>query len=569
MVRQKKLNRIKILLCTIVLFCGCANQLPPGGGGPDLEPPTVVDVYPPDKTLNYTGDFFEVTFSEYIEKRSFRDAIFISPAIEGELKVSWTGRTATVEFFEPLKQNVTYNITLGTDIEDYNNRNKMASAFNFSFSTGERIDSGIIAGKVFGEKSAGSMIFAYLLDGDTINPGKLKPDYISQAGKEGRFTLVGLTPGDYLVFAVQDQFRDLLFQSEQDEIAVPDRVIKVNQHTDTTNIPFVNFYLQKIDTIAPRILNAVMTDERHIIVSFSEEIENGGFNNHSVSVLNIANKSVFHPNTFFRGKTKPSEFVLLIPPVSDSSEFKVIIDSLKDKSGNITVSDTTNLIISSTPDTTAPNLFRVIPTYNYRECEFENAVFSFSFDDAIKTEKLKSALIFTDTLKNRVDFEIETTEPSQFVVKPLKNLKPSTDYIIQFNFKDVPDFNGNSNDSLYTYRFRTISELEYSGVYGKLITNDSTLNYKIVLENISTPGKYIYGRLSRDGAFEFPKLRGGKYHLICFIDNNGNGELDKGYPFPYVRSEEFYYFHNILDVSPRWAITEVEFELPGKMPEDR
>lgn len=552
-----------------MLFSGCANQLPPGGGGPDLEPPTVVDVYPPDKTLNYTGDFFEVTFSEYIEKRSFRDAIFISPAIEGELKVSWTGRTATVEFFEPLKQNVTYNITLGTDIEDYNNRNKMASAYNFSFSTGERIDSGIIAGKVFGEKSAGSMIFAYLLDGDTINPGKLKPDYISQAGKEGRFTLVGLTPGDYLVFAVQDQFKDFLFQSDQDEIAVPDRIIKVNQNTDTAHIPFLNLYLQKIDTIAPRILNAVMTDERHILVSFSEEIEHGGFNNHSVSVLDVANRSVFHPITFFRGKTKPSEFVLLIPPVSDSSEFKVIIDSLKDKSGNVTVSDTTNLIISSTPDTTAPNLFRVIPTYNYRESEFENAVFSFSFDDAIKTEKLKFALIFADTLKNRVDFEIETADASQFVVKPLKNLKPSTDYIIQFNFKDVPDFNGNSTDSLYTYRFRTISELEYSGVYGKLITDDSTLNYKIVLENTSTPGKYIYGRLSRDGAFEFPKLRGGKYHLICFIDNNDNGKLDKGYPFPYVRSEEFYYFQNILDVSPRWAITEVEFELQGKMPEDK
>lgn len=138
----------------------CANQLPPPGGEPDRIPPTIVEVYPPDGTINFDDNYFEIEFSEYVDKRSVTEAIFISPFIEGSLDYSWTGTSLEVTFPEKLKDNVTYTITIGTDVVDLNNKNRMAQAFTFSFSKGDKIDRKNISGKVYGKKKEGIFIYA-------------------------------------------------------------------------------------------------------------------------------------------------------------------------------------------------------------------------------------------------------------------------------------------------------------------------------------------------------------------------------------------------------------------------
>ena len=77
-----KKRTLVYLLLTLIFFLfsflllGCANQLPPPGGDPDKIPPTIVEFYPPNGTTNYDDDYFEVTFSEYVDKRSATEAIF-------------------------------------------------------------------------------------------------------------------------------------------------------------------------------------------------------------------------------------------------------------------------------------------------------------------------------------------------------------------------------------------------------------------------------------------------------------------------------------------------------------
>ncbi len=74
-----------------MILIRCANQLPPPGGEPDNIPPIIVEVYPADGTINFDENYFELEFSEYVDKRSVTDAIFISPFIEGALEYSWNG----------------------------------------------------------------------------------------------------------------------------------------------------------------------------------------------------------------------------------------------------------------------------------------------------------------------------------------------------------------------------------------------------------------------------------------------------------------------------------------------
>ena len=72
----------------------------------------------------------------------------------------------------------------------------MADSYILTFSTGNEIDKRIITGRIYDDKPSGTMIFAYKLKADTVNPSTTKPDYISQAGNNGFFQLAGLGFGN-------------------------------------------------------------------------------------------------------------------------------------------------------------------------------------------------------------------------------------------------------------------------------------------------------------------------------------------------------------------------------------
>src|SRR3972149_1510587 len=269
MVELSKQQIIQVL--SLLLINACANQLPPGGGEVDKIPPEVVEVYPPNGTTNYDDNYFEMEFSEYVDKRSFKDALFISPFIEGRLEHSWTGTSVTVEFIEGLKEDVTYTISVGTDVVDINNHNRMSNAYTFSFSTGNVIDRRTISGKVYSEEPEGVLIFAYKLKNDSDSLLKRKPDYVSQTGSDGNFHLKGLGESDYRIFAVKDEFRDLIYDLDQDLIGVPYQDISL-VGPDTSFVD-MKFKLFKADTTAPRLLKGIMTDEKNILVSLTEELD--------------------------------------------------------------------------------------------------------------------------------------------------------------------------------------------------------------------------------------------------------------------------------------------------------
>ena len=225
--KNNKLVFIFFLLMTLSLLIGCANQLPPGGGEVDKIPPEIIALYPENGTINYDKDFIELEFSEYVDKRSFKEALFISPAIDEQLEINWSGTSVEVVFPNGLKDSLTYVVTIGTDVVDVNNKNRMANAYTFSFATGDKIDKRSIDGKVYGNDIEGTLIFAYKFSDDTSKYLSKKPDYISQIGKDGSYKLNGLAESVYRVFAVNDQFRDFLYQADQDLIGMPNQNISL------------------------------------------------------------------------------------------------------------------------------------------------------------------------------------------------------------------------------------------------------------------------------------------------------------------------------------------------------
>jgi hypothetical protein len=554
-------NLIKyfLLLLVALLLSDCANQRPPGGGEIDLVPPVITEISPPDGTTNYKEDYFELTFSKYVEKRSLKDAIFISPSVNGNIELDWSGHSVRVIFPEKLKDSTTYVVTIGTDLVDYNNKNRMAESVTFSFSTGSKVDKKIISGKVFDEKPSGVLIFAYKKGKEDPNPMKKKPDYVSQAGNDGRYKIIGLAEGDYRIFAVYDQYRDFLFQPDQDKIGIPPHDVSFSEKD--TLYPNLNFLLTKIDTSAPRILTSVMTDKMHILVNFTEPVDSTCIRANNYFVYDSTTQKRTPMLFAFKGNTKPSEIVLVTSqniPEGNSNWF--FADSIKDISGNTFRMDYSQLTVSTKPDTTKLGIYKYIPPNNTDRADFIDQKFTFFFNDGVDTNQIKNGVSFTDTSGVKVNYIIKFLDDAAFSVEPLKSLEARQDYIMKINFSLLTDAAGNRLDSVYKYKFKTISGSDFTGISGELTNVDLNKRPVLMLQGIDAD-KNIYTRsLFSDNKFNIDRVTPGKYIIWAYTDTDSSGSYSYGSIKPFKLAEEFSFYRDTLDLKARWVQSDLIFK---------
>ena len=554
---EKAKQKLVFYLFLFFLF-GCANQLPPGGGEVDRIPPEVVNVYPSDGTTNFKDDYLEIEFSEYVDKRSFQDALFISPYIEGGIDYSWTGTTVTVDFEEPLKKEVTYTVNVGSDIVDLNNKNRMANSFTFTFSTGDKIDRRMISGKVYAEKPEGVLIFAYRLSGETDTVLRSKPDYVSQTGNTGTYELKGLGESDYRVFAVLDQYRDLIYDLDQDLIGIPYQDVSLKgEDTLFTNL---NFKLFKADTTAPRLFKGIMTDEKHILVTLSEVIDKQLITPSNFFLIDSTTSKSLSLKFAFKKYGKPTDLVL-IPEEKlsiDNSVYLIAIvlrDTLKNEYQN----DYVPLTISDRPDTSSVNIIATEPQRN-GVIDFINPKIKFYFDDAFEKKGIQRSIAFTDTLGIGVPFNINYEDDATLVISSLKDLKADKDFIIKLDLNNFVDAAGNKRDSVYRFDFKTISGLDFTGVSGKVGNLEDKINPVLVLESFDIKGQQYQKKLTGEN-FSFNRIEPGKYLLWYYSDVDSNFKYDFGWPQPFKYSEQFSVYADTLKLKPRWTVTDVHFNL--------
>ena len=556
---QKQINNNKTLIFLLFSFIliKCANQLPPPGGEPDRIPPIVVEVYPNDGTINFDENYFELDFSEYVDKQSVTDAIFISPFIEGSLEYSWNGTTLEVTFPEKLKDDVTYTITIGTDVVDLNNKNRMSQAFTFTFSTGNKIDRKIISGRVYGKEKEGIFIYAYKIDEGSDSLLKRKPDYVSQTGVDGIFNMQGLGSGNYRVYAVNDQFRDYLYQQDQDQIGVPHQD---NNLADSDSI-FTNLYflLFNADTTKPRLISGIMTDRNHIIVSSSKEVNLPSIRAENFSLFDSTDNKNYKIVYAFKGKSKPEEFILMIDAqFNPENQIYLFADTLTDLLNNVMRNDFTKIVVSDRIDTSSIKIISTEPAVGGL-VDFEKTEIKIFFDEAFNKDLINTAVALTDTLNKPVGLDINFMDDATLIIKPAENLKPDKDYLVKLQLGSFVDISGNRKDSIFTLKFTTISGLDFTGLSGNVINLDYSKTPTLVLENTSTP-QFKYEQKLESDKFGFNRIEPGKYLLWCYLDENSDGEFNYGWPEPIEFSERFSFYPDTLNLRPRWEVTDLIFK---------
>jgi hypothetical protein len=233
-IKYKNILYISVFLSLLVN--SCAVQQPPSGGDDDKTPPKILNFTPANNTLNFRGRTVEIEFDEYVDRRSFSDALVITPKPKGELIFDWSGKSVEISVKGGFEPNRTYLITIGKGFKDLRGGNQLTQPFSFAFATGSKIDKCKISGKVYDFNRAAKndntfrdvVITSYIVSGGkSINPVTDDPDFVLPVSDDGSFLFQSLPEAEYLVFALLDADRNYKYDTTYEFISMPDRIINV------------------------------------------------------------------------------------------------------------------------------------------------------------------------------------------------------------------------------------------------------------------------------------------------------------------------------------------------------
>ncbi|MBK8946023.1 MAG: Ig-like domain-containing protein [Ignavibacteriae bacterium] len=556
MARKQQIKSIIILILNFLLL-SCANQLSPPGGEKDIIPPKIISSYPENGKINFSDNYIELTFSEYVNKRTINDAFFISPILENNPEFSWTNKSVEISFDEKLKENTTYSIVIGTEVADINNNNKMSEPFILTFSTGSKIDSGSISGKVFADKVDGTMIFAYSNKNDTLNIYKKKPDYVSQVNKKGEFTINGLANGIYEIFAVKDEFKNLVYDKGNDLIGYSTSSITV---ADSQNkIENINFFLTNEDTLAPNFQSITMTDKNHIVIEFNEPIDSSKLSSKNFVIVDSTQNLTFEIKKIFKGNPNKSEYILCVSDsLNPENNIYLIAQNILDRYKNELVNSSNSFTPSEKVDTNFIKISKLVTEYTSNTIDYQSPSFIINFSDALSDSNISNKIAFLDPDSNSISFNFIKIDDASVKIIPISDLKPKSIYKIKIDFKNIIDLAGNKVDTVMINKISTISNMEFSGVSG--IVKSKSKNPKVVLNSLEKKHTKIQKEITKEGIFSFERINPGKYLMWIYNDSDSNNIYTFGNFDSLKYSEEFKFYPDTLNLRPRWPIGDIEIE---------
>lgn len=249
----------------MALTGACARQGAPPGGPEDRRPPVVVRTEP--DTFATVEDFrgpVRFHFDERISERvdgSIDDIVVISP-VTGEVRVSQSRRSLTVELEGGFQPGLVYRITLLPAVRDLFN-NQLRDPFELVFSTGGEFAPSVVAGLVWDR-----------ITGEGVEPAEVRAIaedsavYVAMTDTGGVYAFRYLPPGRYRVVAFQDRNRDGIIDLMETQGARGALLNNPNDSMLDLMIPVL-----APDTSAARITGTELLDSLTVIVEFDDYLD--------------------------------------------------------------------------------------------------------------------------------------------------------------------------------------------------------------------------------------------------------------------------------------------------------
>lgn len=559
----------------------CANVGMPTGGPIDYAPPKVTETKPENFTTNFKGGKIEIFFNEFVQLKDIRENFTISPPLKKAPVVKLKGRSIYVKLEEELRENTTYTLDFGKGIADNNEGNALEN-YQFVFTTGEKIDSLSIKGKLdnsFNQLPVEkAIVMAYLNTHDSV-PLTTIPNYVAKTDSAGYFQLNNLSQGDYKLFALIDGNRDFLYNGPGEMIGFHDRLITPSVHVfeQIDSIGGDSIVIEKMIAMEPSNIYLRMFDEENPLQYLStynrkrREQIHFEFNSKRTDSLRI---------NFIDVEEKPDWFLLEKNITNDTLSYWI-------KDSSIYKRDTLLAKLEYLKTDSLGQLVAYIDTVklNFKDpkkaklskkkkeqLKIKKPVYQFNLKTSSTQDLHKNLLIDfnepiaeinkdsihfflkQDTLQIPVAYKIEqdSTKLLRYHIKI--DWKAEASYSVAFDSTAFTNIYGIKSDK-FEAKFTT-REKEYYGKIALDVVNVKQALIVQLLKNNQNETVVQSQRIYSDQEVVFSYLNPDKYIIKIIVDSNDNGKWDTGNYKENLQPEMVHYFRKEIKVRSNWDVNE-------------
>lgn len=600
-----KISSLHILPLSVLILIvyACASTGTPDGGPYDETPPKFVRATPEPNATGNTRKKISIEFDEFIKIENAAEKVIISPPQTEMPEVKASGKKVLVEFFDTLRNNTTYTIDFGDAIVDNNEGNPMGN-FAYAFSTGETIDTMEVSGTVLNaqdlEPIKGIQVGLHKNLNDTAFT-KLPFDRISRTDSRGHFSIKGVAPGKYRIYALKDGNQNYLFDSKTEIIAYSDSIIIPSMEPATRQDTTWNAIdTLKIDTIKTIHYTHFMPDNL-VLRAFKEE-------NTMQYLAKSEREQLNRFSLYFSAKadTLPTikgldfdekDAFIIEPSIKNDTIRYWIKDTVLCERDTLTLqvdylyTDTLGNLVPKRDTLAMMNKLskekrlamakdemekkekemkkrrRKGDTLNVVETKFFkmnvdapssmdiNRNISLQFEEPVQS--IDTAAIHVDvkvdTLWNeeRFIFMSDTVATRKYYI--LSDWKPGNEYRLRIDSTAIKSIYGLHTDKVEnTVKIKTLEE------YGTLYLNIKGIEGNAVVQLLNSSDAVVREqKVKKNNTCDFYFLQPNtKYYIRMYIDSNNNGKWDTGLYDKKIQPEEVYYYPKVWEMKANFEFEE-------------
>ncbi|HBS85650.1 MAG: hypothetical protein A2W91_14195 [Bacteroidetes bacterium GWF2_38_335] len=576
----RRIKKYKLWLILTGFTIGCANVGELTGGQTDSEPPLVVKTSPENRSVGFTDRKIILEFNEYVRLNSATQKLMVSPPLKQQPEIKVRGKSVVITINDTLKSDMTYNFDFGDGIADNTEGNPLTD-FNYVFSTGTRIDSMQIAGKVedaFSKKPSADILVMLYKSNQEIDFLKSKPDYVCRTNKEGLFRVKNINDGEYKIFALNDANSNMLFDQPAEEIAFLDSMlitsvtseIKTDTlHNDSTGID--SLVTRRMIKYSPDNITLNLFAEDNLKQFISKEERKQPYRLDLLMNKPLKGKANFE----FRGiSTSIEDYMVEEYKVKDSVTIW-ITDSTIYKEDSIyllvTIPDVDSL--EKTIQIKDTLLFSYKKPIDKRKKDEKNNTkvllaeavtkggilhpkrdFIVSFGTPIMSFNKKAIHLFMRQDTSKIEIPFDMKRDTFYLRKYHISAKweEGSEYTILLDSGAVKDYYGMACDST-VFSFSTYT----ADKYGSLIMTLKKVKSPLVVQLLNSKGDIQRETVTlKDKKLKFNGLMPGEYRVRVIYDNNKNRKWDTGKYIFKRQPEKVQYFEKTISVKENWEIDE-------------
>lgn len=594
-------HKLPALLMLMIVVYSCASMGNPDGGPYDEEPPKFVRSTPKPFAINSKEKKVTIEFDEFIKLEKAAEKVVVSPPQLEQPEIKASGRKVVVGLVDSLRPNTTYTIDFADAIVDNNEGNPLGN-YAFTFSTGTTIDTMEVSGTVLSASDLEPVKNIQVgLHSDLSDSAFMKKpfDRVSRTDSRGHFSIRGIAPGKYRIYALMDGNQNYLFDSKTEMIAFSDSIIipamedAMRQDTiwkdsltiDTIkSVGYIRFLPDDIILRAFKeendrqyLTRSERDKENHFVLTFSARadtlptLKGLNFDERDAFIIEktdrndsicywIKDSLIYQMDTleiqmdylatdtldrlvpqtdtlFLANKLTRAEREKLEAKAAEEKEKE---RKKKEKKGEKIEPEPTKFL---TLNVDAPSAF-----------DLDRNVY-LSFDEPVAS--IDTAAIHMEIKKDSLWEEIpflfvsDSVLPRKYEI--LAEWEPEKEYQLSIDSMAFKGVYG-----LHTNKVKQTMKVKKLDEYGTILLNIIGADSTAVVELLDGSGKVLrQQRITPQNTADFYYLNPGtKFYIRLFNDRNGNGVWDTGKYSEHLQPEEVYYFPKVWEMKANFEFEE-------------